>query len=230
MNRKQLALVLICLPWHSAAAEPAQSLQAISDAVGAYIKSGLAVNGKTEVEAGNLDPRLQLPACAGPLQVSPQGGELKAGRNTLAVRCNGGQGWLIYTSAMVRTYKDIVLLRKDLKRGDAIRAEDLTTESRDVGTLSRGYLTDPEDLINKQAARNLTAGSVLNRQSYQAPFLVKRGERVNIQSGNAVISISSAGVAMTDGAKGDRINVKNIGSQRMVQGVVIDSGIVSVNF
>jgi len=44
------------------------------------------------------------------------------------------------------------------------------------------------------------------------------------------MSISSAGIALMNGAKGDRINVKNSSSQRVIQAVVIDAGLVSVNF
>jgi flagella basal body P-ring formation protein FlgA len=60
--------------------------------------------------------------------------------------------------------------------------------------------------------------------------LVKRGERVNIQSGKAGVLISATGTAMADGAKGQKINVKNLSSQRVIQATVVDSGQVSVYF
>jgi len=40
---------------------------------------------------------------------------------------------------------------------------------------------------------------------------------VNIQSGKAGVLISAVGTAMADGAKGQKINVKNLSSQRVIQ-------------
>ncbi len=230
MKIHKLMTMLLLIISQVSIAESTQPLQSISDAVMTYVKSSLEANGKHEIEVSQLDSRLQLPLCDNPLQVYPQAGEIKAGRNTIAVRCTGSQNWMIYTSVSIKSYKEVVLLTKALRRGDVIRAEDLVSEPRDISKLTQGYIIDPADVINKQAARNLSIGSALNRLSYQALTLVKRGERVNIQTGNTGISITSTGFALADGGKGDRINVKNISSQRIIQAVVIDAGQVSVNF
>jgi len=52
------------------------------------------------------------------------------------------------------------------------------------------------------------AGSVINKLSYEDLVLVKRGELVNIQLGKAGVAISATGIAMMNGAKGERISVK----------------------
>jgi flagella basal body P-ring formation protein FlgA len=130
----------------------------------------------------------------------------------------------------VKSYQDVLVLSKPVRRNEVIRAEHLVTKTRDIASLQQGYLLDPVEVINKQAARNLAAGSVLNKLSYEELTLIKRGERVNIQSGKDGLQISAAGTAMTDGAKGERIKVKNITSQRVIQAVVVDAGVVSVYF
>ena len=137
---------------------------------------------------------------------------------------------MIYNIVAVKSFKEVLVLSRPLRRNEMIHAEDIGSETRDISTLAHGYLVDPAEIINKQAARNLTQGSVLNKFSFEELTLVKRGERVNIQLGKAGVSISTTGTAMMNGVKGDRINVKNISSQRVIQAVVVDAGQVSVNF
>ena len=223
-----LCILLFSLPAASAAAQ--QSIASIQEAVSAFVSASLDAGGNYKIEAAPLDSRLSLPVCEVPLQVFVQSGGLKPGRNTLGVRCTAGQNWMIYSQVTLKSYKDVLVLSKPLRRNEIIAADAITRESREVSSLQQGYLVDPATIVNKQAARNLAIGTVLNPSSYADLTLVKRGERVNIQLGKAGMSISSAGTALMNGAKGDRISVKNSSSQRVIQAVVIDAGLVSVNF
>lgn len=228
--RNSHALVLMFVSQAVIGEVSSQPVQSIENAISVYVKSSLDGNGRYEIDATPLDPHLQLPLCDQTLQVFSQAGELKAGHNTVGVRCNGSKNWMIYNVVSIRSYKDILVLSKPLRRNEVIRSEYLISENREISNLPQGYIDDPAEIVNKQAARNLPAGSVLNRLSYQELTLVKRGERVNIQSGNAGISITAAGTALMDGAKGVKINVKNLSSQKVIQAVVVDSGQVTVNF
>jgi flagella basal body P-ring formation protein FlgA len=207
-----------------------QSLQSINDAVDSYVKSTLDANGQFQIAITPLDTRLQLALCDSELLVSAQAGEIKPGRNTISVKCTGSQNWMIYTSVAIKSFKNVLVLTKALRRKEVITVDALTTENRDVGNMPQGYLSNVDDVVNKQASRNLQAGTVLNRLSYEALTMVKRGDRVSIQLGKSGMVITTAGLAMKDGAKGDRIDVKNLTSQRMIQATVTDVGLVSVNF
>ncbi len=136
----------------------------------------------------------------------------------------------MYTSVVVRGFKSVLVLNKSLQRNDVIREEYVNVEMRDTGLLQQGFVTDLTDVINKQVVRNIPAGSVLNRQQYADPSMVKRGDKVNIQSAKTGVLISALGMAMTDGVKGQKINVKNVSSQRVIQATVVDSGLVVVYF
>ena len=230
MTFLKLSLCFLLFSLSVARAGSQQSLASIQQAVSAFIGASLDAGGNYKIEALPLDSRLALPLCENPLQVFVQSGALKPGRNTLGVRCTAGQNWMIYSQVVLKSYKDVLVLSKPLRRNEIITAEAVTRETREVSSLQQGYLVDPAMIVNKQAARNLTIGTVLNASSYADLTLVKRGERVNIQLGKAGVSISSAGIALMNGAKGDRISVKNSSSQRVIQAVVIDAGLVSVNF
>jgi flagella basal body P-ring formation protein FlgA len=229
MTKKSLGVILLFVS-ETALAGPMQSVPFIQDAVNGYINANLAPDGHYEIGGARIDPRLQLPQCEQPLQVFIQSGELKPGRNTLGVRCNAEKGWTIYSIVSIKSFKNVLVLNRSLQRSDVIRAEYLNAESRDIGLLQQGYMTELDDVVDKQAVRNIPAGSVLSKLHITELTLVKRGERVNIQSGKAGVLISATGTAMADGAKGQKINVKNLSSQRVIQATVVDSGQVSVYF
>ena len=223
-----LWLLLFFSPFLPAA--PTQSLQAIQDAVNSFVQSSLQPDGQYQITAAQIDSRLQLPACEQNLDVFAQSGAIKAGRNTLSIRCQGLNAWTIYSTVLVREFRNVLIAGKQLDRNEVIGQQHLTTETRDISTLQQGYLSNPEEIINKQATRFIPAGSVLYRLHYTEPTLIKRGERVNIQSGRPGLLITSSGEAMMDGIKGQQIRVKNISSNRVIQATVTNPNEVTVNF
>ena len=211
-------------------ASPMQSLKLINEAVHSFVESSLIPDGKYEISNAQIDNRLHLPECQRNLDVFSQSGMIKPGRNTVGVRCDGTNGWTIYTTVLVRSFKNVLILAKPLTRNEKITSEHLISDTRDVAMLQQGYLTDPEDVVNKQATRSIPAGTVLNRQHYTEPTLVKRGQHVSIQSSNVGFLISAKGIAMMDGCKGEQIRVKNISSKRVIQATIANPGVVTVNF
>lgn len=211
-------------------ATPTQSLQAIQDTVNSFIQSSLQPDGHYEITAAQIDSRLQLPACEQNLDVFAQSGEIKAGRNTLGIRCHGLNAWTIYSTVLIREFRNVLIAGKPIDKNELINPGQVSTEMRDISTLQQGYLSNPEEINNKQATRFIPTGSVLYRMHYAEPTLIKRGERVHIQSGMPGLLITSTGEAMMDGIKGQRIRVKNVSSNRIIQATVTTPSVVKVNF
>lgn len=230
MNTVIARVFLLLLISELSLAASVHSIQAIQNEVNQFVRGSLEPNGDYRISVTQIDPHLQLPACDKPLTLSPQSGVIKPGLNTITVRCNSDQGWTIYSIVAIKAYQQVLVLSKPLQRNDLIRAEHLTLEKRDVSSLQQGYLSNIDDVADKQATRNIAAGTVLSRSHYSEMTLVKRGEHVNIQSASAGFLISAPGVALADGVKGQQIRVKNASSQRIVQAVVVDPGTVSVSF
>lgn len=207
-----------------------QSLQSIQDAITGFVQTSLDPTGRYEISDAQLDPRLQLPVCERSLDIFAQGGNIQAGRNTVGVRCQGEQNWTIYSTVIVKSFKEVLVSTKPFNRNDTFNIPDIKTEIRDVSTLQQGYLTNPAELIGMQATRYLPAGSVLTRMHYAEPKLIRRGERVSIQSGKQGLLITSTGTALSDGVKGQQISVKNDSSKRVIQATVVHPGIVTVYF
>lgn len=226
--------ILLLLPMLIASsigtAATVQSLPAIQNAVTGYVQAALDPTGEYQITHAQLDPRLQLSACEQNLDVFVQSGELRPGRNTIGVRCNDPNNWTIYSTVLIKSYVKVLVTTQSLNRNDKIAPHYLTIETRDVAMLQQGYVNDPTVVADKLATRSIPAGSVLYSMHFAEPMLIKRGERVNIQSGKPGLAITSIGVAMMDGVKGQKISVKNVSSNRVIQGTVMNPGLVSVYF
>ncbi len=211
-----------------------QDLQAVQNLFKTFLDTQLAKNVAVtddvtiSYQLSKLDNRLKLPACAQRPEVFVPKGPLKAGRNTLGIRCRANKGWTIYSSVTIKMIKPVLVMAQSLNRGEQLTKQHLRYQKMDIGLLRQGYLSNPEAILNKQAKRYLSAGTLVNPRFFEAPDLVKRGEIVKIQAKSPSFQISMAGIALMSGKKGQNIRVKNIASKRIIQARVAKPGLVTI--
>lgn len=231
IKRIPLILALTFIPPPAAHAEQgSQSHESIAEAVKGYIAQNINLPGEYEVTLIPLDSRLNLPQCTEPLEVFTTNDLIKAGRTTMGIRCNSEKKWSIFTSAIIKTYQMIVVLSRPIQRGEIITRQHLAIEKREVSKLREDFVTQIEQVENKQVTRQLDTGTILSLRNLAEPKLIKRGDKVVISTTKPNFSIRMSGVAMMDGTKGQLISIKNQKSGRIINATVIEPGLVSVNY
>lgn len=224
-----LVVLLTDLPVGNAAQQKFQSIASIEEAVGQFIEEEFQHNIDFQYTLSELDRRLRLPLCEQPLSIHSQAGDLRPGRNSIGIKCNGDKRWTVYTVAMIRAFQNALVLTQPVRRGEVITSHHLSLQKMNLIKLRRGFRVDPEKVINKLAKRHLAAGTVINSNLITEPYLVKKGEKVAIQAASSRFRISMNGIALMNGIKGQRIRVKNIKSKRIVQATVKQAGEVYVH-
>jgi len=212
------------------AEQSSQSHESIAEAIKAYIADHINLPGEYELTLIPLDSRLKLPQCAEPLEAFTTNDLIRAGRTTIGVRCNTEKKWSIFTSVIIKTYQMVVVLSQPIQRGEIVTRQHLNIEKREVSNLREDFVTQMEQIENKQATRQLDAGTILSLRNFVEPKIIKRGDQVAITTAKADFSIRMSGTAMMDGTKGQLISVKNQSSGRIVNATVIEPGLVSVNY
>jgi flagella basal body P-ring formation protein FlgA len=207
-----------------------QSHESISEVVKDYIARNIHFSGEYEISLMPLDSRLNLPQCTKPLETFTTADAIKAGRNAVGVRCNTGRKWSIYISANIKVYQMVVVLSRPIQRNEIITRQHFSIERRDVSNLREDFVTQAEQIENKQAVRPLNAGDILSMRNFAEPKLIKRGDKVIISAGKSDFTIRMNGVAMTDGTKGQLISIKNQNSGRIINATVVEPGLVFVNY
>lgn len=204
-----------------------QSLDSIYGLVKETIARNINAPAEYEISVFPLDSQLRLPECAEPLEAFKADDLIKAGRTSIGVRCNAGKKWSIFVSAVIKAYETVIVLSRPVQRGEIITRQHLAIEKRDVSRLRGDFVTQAEQVENKQAAHSAPAGAVLGSRSFVEPRLIKRGDKIIISSMRPTFNIRMNGVAMMDGTKGQVIRVKNESSGRIINAMVIEPGLVS---
>ena len=225
--------VLLALPtlgYSATAAATFTSTEQLIGATEAFLEQAATeylqrseIQGRHEIRVNRLDPRLRLPLCDQPLTTSLESPAQPLGRVTTRVRCDGSAPWTVFVPAEVRLYRPVVVLTRPLKRMSVVKATDLSLVERDVGQLGQNFLTD------LKLTRQLGSDQILLSTHLQVAEVIRRGDQVVISARGASVSVRMPGEALTDGAPGEQINVRNLRSQRVVRARVVGPGQVEVS-
>jgi flagellar basal body P-ring formation protein FlgA len=121
---------------------------------------------------------------------------------------------------------DAVTVDHPIEHGELLKISDLTVARRPKGDGT--VITDPRAAAGLAAKHQLNPGQALHDTDLVKPPLVQRNDVVTIFYEVPGISLTLRGQAQDAGAFGDTINVINIQSKRVMQGVVTGAGRVAV--
>jgi flagella basal body P-ring formation protein FlgA len=221
------ALALFCFA-QVHAEQKFQSHNSIYKLVKDTVARNINTSAEYEISVLPLDSLLKLPECTGPLEAFTTTGVIKPGRTSIGVRCNAEKKWSIFTSAIIKVYENVIVLTQPVQRGEIITRQHLAIEKRDVSKLRGDFVTQAEQIENKQAARYAPVGAILSLRSFIEPSLIKRRDKIIISTIQPAFTIRTNGIAMMDGTKGQLIKIKNENSGRIIDARVIESGLVLV--
>jgi flagellar basal body P-ring formation protein FlgA len=214
----------------AAAGAAIQPLDSIRSAAQAFVRSQMPP-GQSDIviTAASLDPRLRLARCGGRLQASLLSGARMQAQVSVAVGCRQGADWTIYVPVTVQSRIRVWALRTPEVQGVRLTAADVVSETRLVGGLVVGYVTDPSQLARSTLRHSLPAGAVLTSEDLLPDFMVRQGEQVTLVAAVAGVEVRAAGLALQNGRYGALIRVQNASSSKVVQGVVESDRVVDVS-
>lgn len=226
------SVALLLGPGLSEAAAGTQSWQpnaAITAAAESYLRERTGKSAqRTTVKAGSLDPRHKLPLCDEPLDAFLRRGTEISARTIVGVRCGGTKEWTVYLPVNVFVTARVYTARQTLPRNHLLTEADIRLDERDVSRSAAGYMSDKDRLIGQRLRQQVIAGRIITPAMLQADFIVKRGQLVTLIAASGGINIKMSGKALKDGALGQRIQVENSKSGRVVEGIVRSQELVEV--
>lgn len=224
-----LLFIVIAPPLAAQVVAPPQDIESIRKAVRQFLQVETLRQGKkSEIKVSRLDPRLRLARCDRKLEAFFPNHARKIGNLSVGVRCEGVKTWTIYVPVRIGVLDKVVVASRALPRGRVITASDIQLETRDLATLSGGYLLKSREVMGQSLRRPLMIGAVITPTSIKPARAIRRGEKVTILAGRKGIEVRMSGVALADGAPGDLVRVRNILSKKIIQGIVTKYGEVRV--
>lgn len=205
-----------------------QDISLIRNTVEHFLYSNTAnLPGQVIVNVGQIDRQLVLPQCSNLEPFIPAGGRLW-GKTSIGIRCdNQPDSWTIYVQAEVNVMTDVLHIARPVSNGQTLSYEDIALQNVNLVQMPEGILTDAAQVVGKVATSNLSAGQPIRSQMLRAPFVILRGQTVNLVVQGRGFSIRSEGQALTDAAEGQVVQVRNK-SGKIIRGLARINSIVEI--
>jgi flagella basal body P-ring formation protein FlgA len=143
---------------------------------------------------------------------------------------NGAVEKRLRVTVQIEVSKEVVISAHPLKRHTIITQEDIRLEKRNLAELTPDVMTNPLEVIGKRTRRGIDPNTPLKHNFIEVAPLVKRGDLVTILAETDALKITTQGVVVENGCRGEIVKVINTGSRKEVFARVIDAKTVEVEF
>lgn len=134
------------------------------------------------------------------------------------------KNWIV---AEIKRYQKVPVLNQSVKFGEVLSPEMFTVEKREISNV-RNTFQNLEALEGMQASRFLNAGQLVQYGDVKREQVLKRGQMVKAIVGNNSFEVVISAEAQEAGSVGEIVKVKNLDSQRVFAGKIIERGVVRI--
>ena len=131
------------------------------------------------------------------------------------------------TERMHENTKLVYILKNQKSKGDRIEASDLVLSSKRK-ILSKGAFDDLTLVLGRRTKKSLKVGEILKERHLGQDWLVHKNQQIKIENKFGEIYVTMEGIALSNGVKGDRILVRNISSNKVIEGFVKSEKKISI--
>lgn len=210
---------LVALPCLQAQAQALQDTTQLRELASAHVRSllpGGDGKGTLHAQVAPLDPRLRLPVCAAPEAFLPAG-SAPAARMTVGIRCTNPL-WSIYVPVTLETETPVLVLQQAAAAGAVLTPADVELRTQRLPGFTSRYVSDITALQGRHLKNAAGPGTALTTDLLVGDVLIKRGQRVTLVAAAGGIEVRAQGEAIADATAAGRVRVRNLDSQKIVEG------------
>ena len=123
--------------------------------------------------------------------------------------------------------RSVFVLAEAKSQGEKIEKSDLML-STENSLLTRNAFEEIKPILGKVLKRSLKKGAILKENHLRPAWLVHKNQRIIIENSIGAIRVTMEGIALKNGAMGDRILAQNISSKKNIEGFVIGDKKISI--
>ncbi len=141
---------------------------------------------------------------------------------------DGNQEDRLNISGQVAVYEKIFFAQNSLARGDIISQDCVYQENKDIYSLRGGFIISFDELDGKTVKSTIRKGDYFKHNLLAESPLIKKGDIVRLIVKNDNLLIVTSGLSKENGFENELIKVENIGSGKLVRGIVKEKSKVEV--
>ena len=230
------SLVLILLGLMMAATAQAQAVRVDEQDVVAAIKqefvdSGLTDSDNVELElfGGQTDFKIDN-ASEAKVMINNLKADEKLGRFSCEAEIFADRKSYAVSSLQGKYFvmAEVWVPAENIAKGEVLTEKMLQSENIRRTRLKPAMVTDKEKLVGQEAKKALKAGKIINDKDVGAKVLVKCNDIVLAVYRTNKMQITAKAIAQQDGAFGERIELQNMKTHKVLTGIVQDAATVVI--
>jgi flagellar basal body P-ring formation protein FlgA len=183
-----------------------------------------------QIIAAKIDSRIRFKQCSQALETHSSMNRSIAKSWSVNVRCNDSTPWSIYINVKTKLTKKMLVSNKTIIRGEQISSNKVKLIDSEITNPNQKYFSDLSDIIGYEARKTIRPNRVINSTMLQKALLVHKKEPVLIYAQGKNIHIRMQGTALKNGRQNEMIKVRNNSSNKIIDAMVIERGVVAINF
>lgn len=124
---------------------------------------------------------------------------------------------------------DAYVPARPIDKGEVITQDMLKVIPVRMNRIKPNFVVDADKLVNNEAKKYLKEGKIITDRDIGPKILVRKNDLVTLVYKTDNMQITVRGSARQDGAKGDKIEVENSKSKKILVGVVEDADTVNID-
>lgn len=192
-----------------------------------YIENHITIQAgtKTEILVARIDARIKIKPCDLPLTANIPQNNIRRNVN-VKISCNDSTPWQMYLPAKIITSLPVLVANETITKGILLDSSNIEIQYLQKNKIRGERLTDAKPVYGAKAKRRITKGGAITSKNI---CLVCKGDSVTIVAQSKTFTIKTAGIALSDGAQGQQIKVKNKQSGKTITAQVETVNKVVIN-
>ena len=124
---------------------------------------------------------------------------------------------------------EIFVLKQQLEKGVKISDLDITTKKVKRNFKSDGLITSREELVGRKTKVRIRRDQPIYNKYLKKNWLIEKDSKVIVENNSGPITIKVDGIALENGDYKDRIKVKNLRSDQVIYGFVLNKKKILIN-
>ncbi|MDC1383336.1 flagellar basal body P-ring formation chaperone FlgA [Candidatus Puniceispirillum sp.] len=123
--------------------------------------------------------------------------------------------------------KKFLALSRSVQKGQVLTVKDVVFKNTKSSNLS-GYFTNISDVVGRKVKKNLSINQVLLSRHLEINWDIQKGQKILIQSAAGSVVVVSSGISRKNAQIGELLQVKNLQSGALVEGIVVSQNKIKV--
>lgn len=136
----------------------------------------------------------------------------------------------VEVTANVKIFEQVVMSRRSLPKGYTVQEKDVYVVQMDATKLPQGYISDRDFVIGKRLSRSILANRPIVESMINDSVVVKKGQRVLVVAQSPNLRITTVGEILENASVGSYVKVMNTSTRKVIRGILVEEGLVRVEF